>query len=168
MLARYLLDRQQVAAGVIVDIHHLSQTAALGVDQHVRQEQRERLAADKFTGTPHRVPKPKGALLAGEAGLAGARKIGLEKAQFGGFAPVAQGLLEFELFVEVVFDYALVAPSDEYEVLDAGLACFVDHDLDQWTVDNCQHFLGHGLCGRQEAGAQSGHGKNGLFDRFFH
>jgi hypothetical protein len=38
-------------------------------------------------------------------------------------------------------------------MLDAGLASFIDHVLDQRPVDDRQHFFGHGLGGWQESGA---------------
>ena len=69
---------------------------------------------------------------------------------------------QLELAVEMVLDDALVAAGDEDEMLDAGLARLVDHVLDQRPVDHRQHLLGHGLGGRQEAGAEAGHGKDRL------
>jgi hypothetical protein len=38
--------------------------------------------------------------------------------------------------------------------------------LDQRPVDDRQHFLWHGLCGRQEPGAETGHGEDGFADGF--
>ena len=77
-----------------------------------------------------------------------------------------QGHLELELAVEMVLDHALVAPGDEDEVLDAGLARLVDHVLDQRPVDDRQHLLRHGLGGRQEARAETGDGEDGFANRF--
>ena len=71
---------------------------------------------------------------------------------------------EFELAVEMVLDHALVAAGDEDEMLDAGLARFVHHVLDQRPVDHRQHFLRHGLGRRQEAGSEAGDGKYGFAD----
>ena len=70
-------------------------------------------------------------------------------------------MLELELLVEVVLDDALVATGDEDEVLDPGFARLVDRVLDQRPVDDRQHFLGHGLGGRQEAGAETRNRKHG-------
>ena len=64
----------------------------------------------------------------------------------------------------MVLDDALVAAGDEDEMLDAGLARLVDRVLDQRPVDDRQHFLGHRLGGRQEAGAETGNGKHGGAD----
>ena len=66
----------------------------------------------------------------------------------------------------MVLDHAFVSPGDEDEMLDAGLARFVDHVLDQRPVDDRQHFLRHGLGGRQEAGAETGDRENGFANRF--
>ena len=68
--------------------------------------------------------------------------------------------------VEMVLDHALVAAGDEDEMLDAGLARFVDDVLDQRPVDDGEHFLRHRLGGGQEAGAQTGDGENRFTDRF--
>ena len=64
-------------------------------------------------------------------------------------------MFELELTVEMIFDDALVAARNEDEMLDAGFAGFIDHVLDNWPVDDSQHFLRHGLGGRQEAGAKA-------------
>ena len=66
----------------------------------------------------------------------------------------------------MVLDHALVAPGDENEMLDAGLARLVDHVLDQRPVDHRQHLLRHRLGGGQKAGAEAGDGKNGFANRF--
>jgi hypothetical protein len=62
----------------------------------------------------------------------------------------------------VVLDHAFVPARDEDEMLDAGLACFVNHMLDQRPVDDRKHLLGHGLGRRQKAGSETGHGKYGF------
>ena len=54
----------------------------------------------------------------------------------------------------------LLRPGDEDEMLDAGLAGFVDDVLDQRPVDHRQHLLGHGFGGGQEPGTKPGHGKH--------
>ena len=65
----------------------------------------------------------------------------------------------------MIFDDGLVAPGDEDEVLDAGLARLVDHVLDQRPVDHGQHLLRHRLGGGKEAGAETGDRKHSLADR---
>ena len=104
--------------------------------QHVRQQQRERLASDQLARAPHRVAEPERLLLAGEAGRAWRRQILRQQLEIGAFLPLAQGHLQLELAVEMVLDDALVAAGDEDEMLDAGLARLVDHVLDQRPVDH--------------------------------
>src|SRR5207248_9685721 len=65
-------------------------------------------------------------------------------------------VLELELAIEMILDDPLIAPGDKDEMLDPGRARLVDHVLDQRPVDHRQHLLGHGLCGRQKPGAQTG------------
>ena len=72
--------------------------------------------------------------------------------------------LSRDLPVEMILDDVLVAPGDEDEVLDAGLARLVDHVLNQRPVDHGQHLFGHRLGGRQKAGAETGDGKDGFAD----
>ena len=79
-------------------------------------------------------------------------------------APLDQSEFEFELAVEMILDHALVAAGDEDEMLDAGLARFVHHVLDQRPVHHRQPFLRHGFGRRQEAGPQAGDGKYGFAD----
>ena len=64
----------------------------------------------------------------------------------------------------MILDHRLVAAGDEDEMLDAGLARFVHHVLDQRAVDHRQHFLRHGLGRRQEAGAEAGDREYGFAD----
>ncbi len=66
----------------------------------------------------------------------------------------------------MVLDHAFVPPGDEDEMLDAGLPRLVDHMLDQRPVDDRQHFLRHGLGGRQEARAETGDREYGFANRF--
>ena len=69
-------------------------------------------------------------------------------------------MLELILLIEMVLDDALVTAGDEDEMLDPGLARLIDRILDQRPVNDRQHFLGHGLGGRQEACAEPGNGKH--------
>ncbi len=92
------------------------------VEQHVGQQQRERLVADQFARAPDGMAEAERLLLAGEAGAAGLRQVAVEAGQLGRLAALGQRLLELELAVEMVLDDALVAAGDEDEMLDAGLA----------------------------------------------
>ena len=94
----------------------------------------------------------------------GVRQVALQQIELGALLALAKRLLELERAVEMVFDDALVAAGDEDEMLDAGLARLVDHVLDQRAVDDRQHFLGHGLGGREEPRAETGDGKDSFTD----
>ena len=167
-LERHFLDGDDVGplADLARGIHHLRQTAALMLNQHVRQQQRERFVADQFARAPHRVAETERLLLAGEAGCARRRQIMPQQVERLLLLPLKQRHFQLDLAVEMILDDALVAPGDEDEMFDAGLAGFIDNVLDQRPVDHRQHFLRHGLGRRQEAGAEPGDGENGFADRF--
>jgi len=95
-------------------------------------------------------------LLAGEARGAGPRQVTGKQLELRALAALGQCELQLELAVEMILDHPLVAAGHEDEVLDPGIARLVDHVLDDRAVDYCQHFLGHGLGGRQEPGAEAG------------
>ena len=78
--------------------------------------------------------------------------------------PLEQRHFQLELAIEMILDDAFVAPGDEDEMLDAGLAGLVDDVLDQRPVDHRQHLLRHRLGGGQEPGTETGHGKDSFAD----
>src|SRR5689334_13066033 len=168
LVGRHLLDGDDIAAGVGVNLHHLLEAAGPGVDQHVGQEQGERLVADELAGTPDGVTEPQRLLLAGEAGLAGGRQVLLQKHQLGLLAAPLQGFLKLELLVEMILNNAFVPPCDEDEMLAAGFAGLVNRKLDDRTVYNRKHFLGHRLGGGQKPGTETSDGENGLLDETLH
>ena len=88
--------------------------------------------------------------------------------KLGGLAARGEHLFELELPVEMVLDDALVAAGDEDEMLDAGVPRLVDDMLNDRTVDDGQHLLGHRLGRGQEAGAEPCHGEHGLADASSH
>ena len=111
-------------------------------------------------------PSPSGSCWRVKLAVPGARQVLREQLEVGAPLAVAQGQLQLELAVEMVLDHALVAPGDEDEMLDAGLARLVDDMLDQRPVDDRQHLLRHGFGGRQEARSETGDGENGFANRF--
>ena len=149
-----------------VGLDHLLEAARLVLHQHVRQQQRERLASDQLPRTPDGMAEAERRLLAGEACGPGRRQIVGQRLQLGGLLAFFQRCFELELLVEMVLDHALVAAGDEDEMLDAGLPRLVDDVLDQRPVHDRQHFLGHGLGGGQESGAKSCHRENRFANRF--
>ena len=61
----------------------------------------------------------------------------------------------------MVFDGALGRTGDEHQAPGAGRERLFHRILNEWLVDDGQHFLGAGLGGREEAGSSSGDRKNG-------
>src|SRR5258708_6505943 len=161
---RDFLDRDDVGVvgKLLVGIEHLREAAALGLHQHIRQQQGERFIADDFARAPHRMSESKRLLLAGETGLAGARQVARQEFEIRAAIALRQGQFEFELAVEVVLDDALVAAGGEDEMLDASLTGLVDHMLDQRTVDHRQHFLRHGFGGGQKTRTEAGDRQDGF------
>ena len=78
---------------------------------------------------------------------------------------LAQGLFKFNLQIKMILDHTLVAAGDKNKMLDPGRAGLIDHILNDRFVDDCQHFLGHGLGGRQEPCSKAGDRENGLANR---
>ena len=74
-------------------------------------------------------------------------------------AAFAQGGFEFIGDIEMVDQRGLAAAGDEAELLDPGGAGLIDRILDERTVHDREHFLGHGFGGRQEPGSQTGDGQ---------
>jgi len=64
--------------------------------------------------------------------------------------------------VEVIVDRGFAATGDEDELLDARRPCLLEGVLDDGFVHHGQHFLGHGLGGRQHSGAKASDGKHGF------
>lgn len=101
-------------------------------------------------------------LLAGEADGAGFGLVLRQDLLLGLLAARRQRRVELEHPVEMILDDVLVTAGDEDEVLDAGFPCLVIDVLDQWLVDDGQHFLRHRLGGRQDAGAEASDGEYGF------
>src|SRR5262249_25958868 len=98
-------------------------------------------------------PRPSGCCWRVKLAVPGPRQVLRQGFEIGAPLPLGERVLELELAVEMVLDDALVAPGDEDEMLDAGLARLVDHVLDQRPVDHRQHLLRHRLGRRQEPGS---------------
>ena len=100
------LHRDDVAAGLLVELDHLLHAALLRLHDHVGQQQRERLVADQVARAPDGVAEAERHLLAGEAGLPGPRLQPLQMRQLLVLAALRQRVVELELDVEMVFDDA--------------------------------------------------------------
>ena len=64
----------------------------------------------------------------------------------------------------MVGDDVLAAARDEDELLDPGLAGFLDRVLDDWLIDDGKHLLGHRLGGGEKARAHPGDGEDRFAD----
>ena len=102
---------------------------------------------------PYRMSKSGRLLLADIHHRPGVVQHGFDNIQRLVLALCGEGGFQLEGVVEMIFDGGLVAACYENEFLDAGLGGFLHSVLDQRFIDDGQHFLGHGLGGRQEAGA---------------
>ena len=161
------LHREQVGLGAefFGRLDHLLQATRAVQHQFVRQHHCERLVADDVARAPDRVAEAERRLLAGETGGAGFGLVARQNVLLGLLvAARRQRGVELEHPVEMILDYALVAPGNEDEMLDAGLLGLIDHILDQRLVDDGQHFLRHRLGGGQDAGAETGDREDGFAD----
>ena len=166
LFGRAFLDRHNIAAGLLVKFDHALEAALFSAHNHVRQKKGEGFVPHDVACTPDGVSKTQRFLLAREAGLAGGRLKRVEQQQFGILVAGLERLLEFELDVEIILDDRFASAGHKDEMLDPGLNGLVDHILDDWLVDDGEHFLRHRLGGRQKTGAEAGDGKHGFPELF--
>ena len=124
---RHFLDGDDVAAMLVIGVDALLDAAAAaraGQGDHVGQQHGEGFVADDVTRAPHGVAEAERRLLAGEAGVAGAGRVGEQRLQFLGLAAPLERILQLIGVVEMVLDDGLVAARHENEMLDARLARF--------------------------------------------
>ena len=135
--------------------------------QHVGQQQRERLVADQFARAPHRMAEAERLLLPGEARRARApagpaREIRAPCA----FCRSRSVISSSNWRSKWSSMTPLLRPVTKMKCSMPACARLVDDMLDQRPVDHRQHFLRHGLGGRQEPGAEAGDGEDGFADGF--
>ena len=68
----------------------------------------------------------------------------------------------------MILDDRLIASGHEDEMLDSGLARFLDDMLKDRAIDDGQHFLGNRFGGREKPCSQAGDGKNSLANALRH
>src|SRR5215208_677267 len=168
LVPRHLLNRDDVAARLGINIHHLPEAARLTVDQHVGQQQSEWLFTHDRARAPNGMAKPQRLLLAGETHLTGTRQIHLQAVELDRLAAQAQRVLKLILLVEMIFDDGLVTPGDKDKMLDARFTGLVNGELNHRAIDDGQHFLRHGFGRGQETGAETRDWKNSLPNPGFH
>src|SRR6202453_123437 len=166
-----LFDCNDIAAVLLVSRHALGKAASAmgsGPGDHIRQQDREGLGADDLACAPDGVAEAEWRLLAGETCRAGCRKIRHERRVFGLFTASGERVFEFIGRVEMIFDHRLVAAGHENEMLDPRFACFIDHVLKNWPIDDGQHLLGNRLGRREKPRAETGDGQHGFTDGSVH
>src|SRR5690606_14936270 len=121
-----------------------------GVDQVVRQQDQEGLVAHNGGSAQHGMAQTQRTWLAGvnTADMAGNDVLnGIQQFQL---VLAFQFVFQFRDAVKVIFNGSLVAASDKDQFCDSSGDSLFDSVLNQWFVDNRQHFLGHGLGGGQK------------------
>ena len=167
-LARHVFDRDQIAADLGIDVDHLLEAAGLGHDQIVGEQHGEGLVVNEAPRAPDRVAQPERFLLAGVIDPARSGQAVENFLELLHPAALFQRLLKLDGVVEVIFHRRLAAPGHQDELLDPGVARFLDRVLDKRLVHDRQHFLRQRLGRGQKACAETGHGKNGLLDGLDH
>src|SRR4029077_19262350 len=99
-LVRHFLDRDHVRAPALAErargVDHLGKATLWVLDQHVGQEQRERLVADPLARAPYRVAKAEWLLLTREARGSGAGQVLRQELEIVLSLALAQRHLELE------------------------------------------------------------------------
>ena len=109
------------------------------------------------------MPQPQRFLLAhiGDVDHVGDRAYGGQQICF---VAGLQEVFELEAHVEMVFDGALAAASDNDDIRHARIHRFLDAILDQRLVDQGEHLFRLSFGGGKEARAETGGGKNRFAD----
>ena len=166
LVARHLLDGDDVAAVLLVGLDHLREAGLAPCMQHVGQEQRERLVADDVARAPDRVAEAERRLLAGEAGRAGLGQVAaqlLELLLLAALASVASSSYGMSKWSSMT---ALLRPVTKMKCsMPASRASSTTYWMHR-PVDDRQHLLRHRLGGGKESRAEAGDGKHGLADAF--
>jgi hypothetical protein len=161
VLAADVEQRDDRAAVLGLHLEHLLQQVVAGVDDVVAQQDRERLVPDEGRRLQHRVPEPAGLALPHEVDL-GHLGGGVHRGEPVGVPLLLQRRLELGLAVEEVLDRGLVAAGHHEHLAESGAGGLLHDVLQRGPVDHRQQLLGHGLGGREEAGAHARDGDDGL------
>ena len=157
LFRRHFLDRHDGAAELVVQLDHLLQHAvAFEVQaQIVGQDHGERLVADQRTTGEDGVAEALHLHLAGVGeGALVDQPTDADQVLF--LVGVADLVFQLVADVEVVFQRTLAAAGDDADLGKAGFQRLLHRVLDQQLVHHRQHFLGHGLGGREETSAVTG------------
>ena len=167
MFVRHFQNGNDIAAQLQISLVHFLQRRVGGVPQQfIGQQHGEGLSAYHVPGAPHGMTKACRFLLAHEDHAAWLDLGGFQNGEFRGLALGLQAVDQLAGDIKIILQRALAAGRHENQPLDAGGQRFVHRILQQWLVDDGEHFLGHGLGGRQEARALAAHRKNGGLNGF--
>ena len=165
LFSRNVLHGNHAGAAGLGRIRHLLQRSIAAVpDDVVGQDHRERLVADYRFGAQHCVPQTQGFGLCDEDRAHAFGQHVADEFELLGLAGPLELLFKLVGLVEIVRHSVLVAVGDEDQRVATRLDGFVDRVLDQWPIDDRQHFLGNGLGGGEESCTQSSNRKDGLAD----
>src|SRR3569833_849228 len=84
------------------------------------------------------------------------------------FSASLEGVIEFEVVVEVVFHGAFAATGNDDDVLDSGSDGFFNAVLNDGLVDERQHLFGDYLGGGQETSSETTCGEDNFANFLFH
>ena len=162
VFTRHVLHRQDAGTPFVELLHHLRHDGRLAHHQVIGQQYGKRVIAHQLARAQHGVAQAQGAMLAHVDAL---HVVGLDAAHQLEQLVLAGGLqfrFEFVGGIEMVLDRALGAAGDENHLANTGLIGLLYRVLDQRLVYHRQHFLGAGLGGREESGAEAGDGEDGF------
>ncbi|RWA51779.1 hypothetical protein AU476_20850 [Cupriavidus sp. UYMSc13B] len=165
LLRRDLFHAQHGAVVVVVDVDHLLHHRRIAVDQVVGQHDGKRRVAHQLGCAQHRVAQAQCFGLAHVEALDVGRLDRTDRVQQRLLVLGLELHFQFVGLVEMVLDGALGAAGDKDHLGNAGGHGFFHGVLDQWLVDDRQHFLRARFGGGEEAGAQSRDGEDGLVTR---
>ena len=155
-------DGNDVAVSSGLSIDHLFQTRRFRHHQVIGQQDGKRFVTNQVTRAPDRVSKPQRFLLPCKRDLAGLEHRPTNTKGFLRLATLLQEILKFEVVVEMVLDRGLAPAGNKDKFLDTGGMGFFNRVLNQWFIDDRQHFLRHGLGCRQKPGSHAADGKHRL------
>ena len=127
---------------VFEEVNHLTQAWLFAeIDQVVCQNDSKRLVVNHRAGAQDGVPKAKCLRLTNKDAFDVGWQYAAQHLQHLLLVLGFQLALKLIGGVEVIFNRAFVTPGDENQRIDPGRDSFFCGILDQWLVDNWQHFL---------------------------
>jgi hypothetical protein len=79
----------------------------------------------------------------------------LHQGEFFDLSLLDERLFEFERRIEMILDRLLTTTRHDHDISDACGNSLFDEILDDWLIDDREHFFGLGFCSRQKAGPKT-------------